>query len=122
MEPPARKFELGPNGEWPSHDMDFSEMVKHIWALCAFVEIHGIEVRGDETAAGDPGMMIWDDEKQETRISLRWTVPYELVCEACGELVPRPEHHYGSQGNGRHQWAKFVDGELVPFVLKEGKQ
>jgi hypothetical protein len=116
----AREFELGPNGEWPPHMMDHSDMVAKIWAICEYVESHFIEVRGEPDE--DLSLMVWDDEKQETRVTLKWTVPYELECVGCGELVPRPEHHYGSQGNGRHQWAKRVGDELVPFVLKEGQE
>jgi hypothetical protein len=114
-----RAFMLQEDGSWPPHEMDFGEMCQHIWDLCTYVESHFIEVRGEGEPPNDDQMMIWDDEKQETRITLKWTVPYELECEGCGELVPRPEHHYGSQGNGRHQWAKHVGDELIPFVLKE---
>jgi len=96
-------------------ELSFYDLIPEVHKLIEFVERHHIEVRGEGTAPNSDQMVVWDDDKQETRVTLVIRIPYNHTCWGCGETVPRPDHHYGSLGNGRHFYAKFVDGELVPY-------
>jgi hypothetical protein len=104
-------------GEYDPKPMDLNALTKHVWDLIAFIEGHYIEVRGDDTPEGDPGMIKRNDLKQETVYTLRWTVPWTETCLGCGETVERSDSHYGSQGNGAHAYQR-MDG--TKYDLAEG--
>lgn len=89
-------------------DLKFNKLVPEVSRLISYVEEHQIEVKHEVNWDSDP-----------TTIKLEIEIPWSDHCYGCGELVPRPDHHYGSLGNGWHQYQRRdAEGNWQKFILK----